>query len=131
MGAIERKAKSGDKDAAKIYAVYELLKKHLEAGNSARSLSLEKDQVNYVAELNLLTIKPVLYLCNVDENSVVTGNEYVEKLKSSVAGENAELLSLGDGIEADISELDSFEERQLFLEDLGLEEEIEIQMRSH
>ena len=122
MGAIERKAKSGDKDAAKIYAVYELLKKHLEAGKSARSLSLEKDQVNYVAELNLLTIKPVLYLCNVDENSVVTGNEYVQKLKSSVAGENAEVLILGAGIEADISELESFEERQLFLEDLGLEE---------
>ena len=122
IGAIQRKAKSGDKEATKIYNVYELLKKHLEEGNSARSLKLDKDQIILAADLHLLTIKPVLYLCNVDENSVVNGNEYVDLIKANVKSENAEVLILGAGIEADISELDTYEERKEFLNDIGLEE---------
>ena len=122
MGAIERKAKSGDKEAGKIYNVYELLKKHLEEGNSARSLDLDKDQIILASDLHLLTIKPVLYLCNVDEDSVVDGNKYVDQVKANVKRENAEVLTLGAGIEADISELDTYEERQEFLNDLGLKE---------
>ena len=122
IGGIERKAKSGDKEAAKLFEVYASIKSHLEGGNSARSLSFEKDQIDSVKELNLLTFKPVLYLCNVDEKSVVNGNKHVEDLKQSVADEKAQVLILGAAIEADIAELDSFEERQLFLDDLGLDE---------
>ena len=122
MGGIERKAKSGDKEAEKVYEVYELLKKHLESGNSARSLPLEKEQLIHANELQLLTIKPVLYLCNVDESAVVDGNQYVDMVKKAVANEQAEVLILGAGIEADISELDTYEERQEFLTDLGLKE---------
>jgi len=119
---IERKAKTGDKDASKIYKVYELLKNHLESGNSARSIDLEKEQLIIANELQLLTIKPVLYLCNVDESSVVNGNKYVEMVKSAVSKESAQVLILGAGIEADISELDTFEERKEFLNDIGLDE---------
>ena len=122
MGAIERKAKSGDKDAAKIFDLYEMMKSHLEAGNSARSLELEKEQLIIANELQLLTIKPVLYLCNVDESSVVNGNKYVDIVKSAVSKESAQVLILGAGIEADISELDTFEERKEFLNDIGLDE---------
>ncbi len=122
MGGIERKAKTGDKDASKIFSVYELLKNHLESGNSARSLELEKEQLIIANELQLLTIKPVLYLCNVDESSVVNGNKYVDIVKSAVSKESAQVLILGAGIEADISELDTFEERKEFLNDIGLDE---------
>ncbi len=122
MGGVERKAKTGDKDASKIFSVYELLKNHLESGNSARSLELEKEQLIIANELQLLTIKPVLYLCNVDEGSVVNGNKYVDIVKSAVSKESAQVLILGAGIEADISELDTFEERKEFLNDIGLDE---------
>ncbi len=122
MGAIERKAKSGDKDAGKTFDLYEMIKKHLEGGNSVRSLELEKEQYLIIADLHLLTIKPVLYLCNVDESSVVNGNQYVDQVKTAVNKENAKVLILGAGIEADISELETYEEREMFLDDLGLEE---------
>ena len=73
-------------------------------------------------EMHLLTAKPVLYLCNVDEASVKDGNSYVEAVKDAVKGEDAEVLILGADIEADINELETFEERQMFLDDLGLDE---------
>ena len=72
--------------------------------------------------MQLLTDKPVLYVCNVDEGAAVQGNAFVDKVKETIAQENAELLVLAVSIEADINELESYEERQLFLEDLGLEE---------
>lgn len=122
MGAIERKAKSGDKDAGKIYDLYVKIKSHLEASNSVRSLEFEKEQKLLIQDLNLLTIKPVLYLCNVDESSVVNGNEHVNSVKEAVKNENAQVLILGAGIEADISELETYEERQMFLDDLELDE---------
>ncbi|MAR68666.1 MAG: redox-regulated ATPase YchF [Crocinitomicaceae bacterium] len=122
IGGISRKAKSGDKDAGKLYDIYNILKEHIESGNSARSAPLESEQWNDVRDLHLLTAKPVLYLCNVDEGSVKTGNDYVDTLKAAVSNEGAQVLVLGAGIEADISELETFEERQMFLDDLGLEE---------
>lgn len=122
IGTIERKAKSGDKDAAKIYDIYMAIKSHLESGQSARSTPIEKEQWELVDDLHLLTAKPVMYLCNVDEGSVKNGNQHVEAVQIAVAGENAEVLVLGAAIEADISELETYEERQMFLEDLGLEE---------
>ncbi len=122
IGAIERKAKTGDKDAEKIYDVYIEIKSHLEKGLSARSIEFDKDQMLLISDLHLLTMKPVLYLCNVDESSALEGNEYVTKVEELVKNENAEVLILGAAIEADIAELDTFEERQMFLDDIGLKE---------
>lgn len=122
IGAIERKAKSGDKDASRIYNVYDQAKLHLEAGNSIRSLDLDDKEWLILKELHLITSKPVMYVCNVEETAVINGNKYVDVVKEVVKNEDAEILILGAGIEADIAELDDFDERKLFLEDLGLDE---------
>ena len=122
IGAIERKAKSGDKESEKIYKVYTQAREHLVSGNSIRSLDIDEALFNFLDELQLITAKPVIYVCNVDESSVISGNQHVENVKELVSNENAEILVLGAGIESDIAELDDFEERKMFLEDLGLEE---------
>ena len=101
----------------------EKVKKGLEAGVSVRAIDLtEEEREEYINQVQFITDKPVMYVCNVDEASAATGNAYVDKVKEAVANENAEVLVLAVGTEADINELDSFEERQMFLEDLGLEE---------
>ncbi len=122
IGAIERKAKSGDKESEKIYKVYTEAREHLVSGDSIRSLDIDEGLFKFLDELQLITAKPVIYVCNVDESSVINGNEHVDNVKELVANENAEILVLGAGIESDIAELDDFEERKMFLEDLGLEE---------
>ncbi len=122
MVKVQRAAKTGDKDAKARLDIYEKLKLHLEQGKNARGLELNEDQQELVDEMFLLTAKPVMYVCNVDEASVVSGNEHVEKVKAAVADENAEVILIGAGIESDIAELESYEERQEFLADLGLEE---------
>ena len=122
IGAIERKAKSGDKESEKIYKVYTEAREHLVSGDSIRSLDIDEGLFKFLDELQLITAKPVIYVCNVDESSVINGNEHVDNVKELVANENAEILVLGAGIESDIAELDDFEERKMFLDDLGLEE---------
>ena len=122
IGAIERKAKSGDKESEKIYKVYTKAREHIVSGNSIRSLDIDEGLFKFLDELQLITAKPVIYVCNVDESSVIKGNEHVDNVKELVANENAEILVLGAGIESDIAELDDFEERKMFLDDLGLEE---------
>jgi GTP-binding protein YchF len=122
MATVERQAKTGDKDAKKVYEVLTQVKNTLESNKSARTADVSEEDLLLIKELQLLTLKPVMYLCNVDEASVATGNEYVEKIKEFVKDENATVLVLGAKIEADINELDSYEERQEFLEDLGLTE---------
>ena len=120
---VKRTAKTGNKEAQKEATVLEQLKTHLESGQSLRSLEVSEDEfLAFVKPLQFITAKPVLYVCNVDENSAVDGNNYVEQVKAAVASENAQVLVLAIGTEADINELDDFEERQLFLEDLGLDE---------
>ena len=120
---VKRTAKTGNKEAQKEAEVLELIKAHLESGASVRSLDLSEDDFEaYVKPLQFITAKPVLYVCNVDENSAVDGNAYVDLVKAAVAKENAEVLILAVGTEADINELDDFEERQLFLQDIGLDE---------
>ena len=94
----------------------------LEQGRNARELELDREEHKLVADLNLLTDKPVLYVCNVDEKSAVTGNAHTEAVARAIAGEKAEMLVIAAATEADIAELESYEERQLFLEDLGLKE---------
>ena len=122
LGAIERKAKSGDKEAYKIFSVYENAKNHLSSGNSIRSLDIDENSFKCLDELQLITAKPVMYVCNVDENAVVNGNKHVEALKLAVVNEKSEILILGAAIEAEITELNDFEERKMFLDDLGLDE---------
>jgi len=120
---VNRAAKTGDKEAQKEQAVLQLIKNKLEAGISVRAVDIaEEDRKAFVRPMQLITDKPVLYVCNVDEGAAVSGNNYVEQVKSAVAQENAEVIFLAVGTEADITELESYEERQMFLEDLGLTE---------
>ena len=112
----------GDKLAKRQYDILMRYKEVLEQGLCARTLELDKEERKVVSDLNLLTDKPVLYLCNVDEASAVTGNAHTEAVKAAIADEKAEMLIVAAATEADIAELETYEERQMFLEDMGLEE---------
>tara|TARA_B100001059_G_C17750801_1_gene537049 strand:+ start:28 stop:1119 length:1092 start_codon:yes stop_codon:yes gene_type:complete len=119
---VNRNAKTGNKEAQKELSVLEGLRSSLKSGKSIRNIEFSDDSYNsFIKPLQLITAKPVLYVCNVDESSI-GGNNHVEKVKEAVLIENAEVLILAVGIEADINELDDYKERQLFLEDLGLSE---------
>lgn len=120
---VKRAAKTGNKDAQKEESILLQLKTGLEAGISIRALDISEDDRNaYVVPGQFITDKPVLYVCNVDEGAAVSGNGYVDKVKTAVATENAEVIVLAVGTEADITELDDYEERKIFLQDIGLEE---------
>ena len=120
---VKRAAKTGNKEAQKEEAVLLKLKSSLEAGVSIRAVELSKDdREEFVTPLQFITDKPVLYVCNVDEGSAVAGNKYVDLVKDNVKNENAEVIVLAVSTEADITELETFEERQMFLEDMGLDE---------
>ncbi|TNF71963.1 MAG: redox-regulated ATPase YchF [Bacteroidetes bacterium] len=120
---VGRAARTGNKEAQKEAVVLELTKKGLESGISVRAIAMEeKAREEFVEPLQLLTDKPVLYVCNVDEQAALSGNAYVNRVREAVAGEKAGVLVLAVATEADINELETYEERQLFLEDLGLEE---------
>lgn len=111
----------GDKEAKYIYDVLERVQKHLLNGQSVRSLGLDENEQAAIADLHLITLKPVMYVCNVDEKGI-TGNKYVEAVNQAVAAEQAEVLTLATAIEAEIGELEAPEERQMFLQDIGLSE---------
>jgi len=118
---VKKAAKTGDKNAQKEWEILELVKLGLESAKSVRILDIDqKDRLAFVKPLQLLTDKPVLYVCNVDEASAKNGNAYVAQVKELVKNENAEVIVLAVATEADITELETFEERQMFLEDLGL-----------
>ena len=119
---VEKGAKTGDKDAKKTFEVLSIFKSHLLEGKSARTAPIAEGDEEYVADLWLLTLKPVMYVCNVEEKSVNTGNAYVDKVKAAVKDENAQVLVISAQIESEIAQLDSYEERQMFLDDLGLKE---------
>ncbi|MFA8300583.1 MAG: redox-regulated ATPase YchF [Hyphomicrobiales bacterium] len=120
----QAQARSGnDKRAQRTHAYMEQYRDALLQGKSARTVEIdEAAKKEYLSDLHLLTDKPILYVCNVDENSVQEGNNYTQAVIEGVKGENAQVLIIGAAIEADISELESFEERQMFLEDIGLAE---------
>jgi GTP-binding protein YchF len=122
ISSLSRQLKSGDKEVVRENELAHRIKEALEQGHSVRSVELDEKEIELIKKFHLITSKPVLYLCNVDEASVRSGNEYVEKVKLAVKDENAEVLVIGAKIEADITELDTYEERQMFLEELGLEE---------
>lgn len=120
---VKRAAATGDKEAIRERDVLTKLQAGLETGTSVRALEFSKDdRQDFVTPLQLLTDKPILYICNVDEDSAVEGNAYVKQVEEVVKQEDAEVLTLAVDIEADIAELDEYEERQLFLEDIGLDE---------
>lgn len=118
----QKMSRTGDKEVRKSLDVLEVYKKHMEEGNPARSAPVEEKQREEIADLFLLTDKPVMYICNVDEGSVVKGNPHVDRVREAVKVENAEVLVIGAAIEADIAQLETYEDRQLFLEELGLTE---------
>lgn len=122
INTVQRAAKTGDKEAQKKFAVLDKIRKTLLQGKSARVVALETSEAPFMAELQLLTAKPVLYVCNVDESSVISGNTHVEAVREAVLEENAAVIIIGAAIEADIAQLETFEERKEFLEDLGLKE---------
>lgn len=123
ISKIAKQARTGgDKKALKVLELLEKYKAVLESGKAARTLELDAPNRALVSDLFLLTDKPVLYVCNVDEAAVVSGNAFVDQVKAAAAEENAEVLVIAAATEADIAELESFEERQMFLEDLGLKE---------
>ena len=120
---VQKQAQTGgDKNAKALYEILLRYKEVLEQGKSARTVVLEKDEQSVVRDLFLLTNKPVLYVCNVDEKSVVDGNKYVEQVREAVKDENADVLIISAKVESEIAELDSYEDRQMFLEEIGLTE---------
>ncbi len=120
---VKRAAKTGNKEAQKELATLEKIKEGLESGASVRAIEIdEEDRKTFVKPLQFITDKPVMYVCNVDEDAAAEGNAYVKQVEEAVKGEGAQVLTLAVGVEADIAELEDFEERKMFLEDLGLEE---------
>ena len=122
IASIARMLKSGDKEVVKENEVAQKIKLALEQGKSVRAIHFDEKEQEIVKKFQLITSKPVLYLCNVDEGSVKSGNAYVERVKEAVKNEDAEVLVIGAKIEADITELETYEERQMFLDELGLDE---------
>lgn len=118
----EKVSRTGDRDAKRVMETLQTYKSHLESGKSARSVGLSDEDKASVSDMFLLTSKPVLYVCNVDEQSVLSGNKYTEQLKEAVKNEDAELLFISAAIESEIAQLESFDDRKAFLHDLGLEE---------
>lgn len=119
----EKMVKTGDKELARGVELMRSLKSFMEEGKNARGFEVSpEDKEKHFADLFLLTMKPVIYVCNVDEKSVVNGNKHSEALRDAVKAENAEILLISAAIESEIATMESFEDRQLFLEDMGLSE---------
>lgn len=121
---VQKQAQTGgDKQAKLQYDVLVRFKEALEQGKSARTVTFDNKEDQKIArELFLLTYKPVLYVCNVDEKSAVTGNKYVEMVREAIKEENADLLIVAAKIESEIAEFDTYEEREMFLNEIGLNE---------
>ncbi|MCC6578741.1 MAG: redox-regulated ATPase YchF [Flavobacteriales bacterium] len=119
---VEKQATTGDKEARRRHDLLTRIREALLQGRSARTVVTANDDPALVNEFQLLTTKPVLYVCNVDEKSARTGNAYVEQVRTAVADENAEVIFVTAAIEAEIASLETAEERAMFLQDMGLDE---------
>ena len=122
MKKIEKQAQIGEKEAKRRFDLLTRIRVALLQGISARAVITANDDAALLGEFQLLTAKPVMYVCNVDEKSAVTGNAYVEKVKAAVADEKAEVIFVTAAIEAEIASLETPEEREMFLKDIGLNE---------
>jgi len=119
----EKAGKAGDKEAKKLYDLLVRYREALLAGKSCRSVSLlNPDEEELAKELFLLTNKPVMYVCNVDEASAVNGNKYVDAVRKATSDEHAEILVIAAKTESEIAEIEDYDDRQMFLEELGLQE---------
>lgn len=119
---VKRTAKTGNKEAQAELVVLLKVEETLLKAISVRAIEFTDKEMEIVKTMQFITAKPVLYVCNVDEASAVSGNSYVDRVKEAVKDENAEVIVLAVGTEADITELEDYEERQMFLADIGLEE---------
>jgi len=123
MSRVEKMAKTGDREIARAVEILKSLKEHLEQGKNARAFEVSaEDKEKHIDDLFLLTIKPVIYVCNVDEKSVVSGNTFTEQVKEATKNEHAEILLVSAAIESEIAVMENYDDRVLFLEDLGLNE---------
>jgi len=118
----EKLLKSGDKEAVRGIEVLKIYKEHLESFQSARTAPVSDGDNKFIEDIFLLTVKPVLYVCNVDEASAVKGNKYVDDFKASLKEDNSEVIIIAGALEADIAELENEEDRLAFLSDVGLTE---------
>lgn len=118
---VKKLAETGNKEAKTVYEVVSQIKSTLEQGKSARSIDLDQNQLKLIKDLNLLTLKPVLYVCNVDDASVVNGNKHTETFIKSVKNENAQIMFVSAEIESDMIDMEE-EDKMMFLEDMGLQE---------
>jgi ribosome-binding ATPase len=119
---LEKASRAGDKDAKRGLEVLNSYREHFENFNNARTLVVKDDERKFIDDLFLLTMKPVIYVCNVDEKSAVTGNWHVDRVKEYFSGKNVEILVIAGAIEAEIAELENNEDRLAFLKDAGLAE---------
>ena len=123
LAKAQKAAKAGDKDAKKLTDLLLRYKAALEQGKSCRSVKLLNDEEESIAhDLFLLTSKPVMYVCNVDDASAVNGNAYVDAVREAVKDENAEILIISARTESEIAEMEDYDDRQMFLEEMGLQE---------
>lgn len=122
MQRTEKLIKVGEKDARKVMDLLEKYKDHFENFQNARTLDISEQDRKMLGDLYLLTEKPVVYVCNVDDDSAVSGNHYVNEVREALDGLNAEILVIAGAMEADIAELETGEERMEFLQDAGLSE---------
>jgi GTP-binding protein YchF len=122
MEKLEKAAKGGEKEARKGLEVLGSIKDHLESFQSIRTASVNPADKKFIDDLFLLTAKPVMYVCNVDEASAVTGNDHVERVRNALARQDAEILVIAAGLESEIAELEDEEDRKAFLQDAGLSE---------
>jgi ribosome-binding ATPase len=122
ISRVEKAAKSGDAKLKKELSVLQMYRDALISGKNARTVHADDEDKKAVADLQLLTSKPVIYVANVDEGSIHTGNKHVDALKNHIKGENAEVVMISAAIEAQIAELETEEDRKVFLEEYGLTE---------
>jgi len=119
---LEKLVKTGDKDARHGCDILNMYREHIGNFNNARTLKIKDEDKKYVDDIFLLTMKPVMYVCNVDEKSALSGNHYVDEVRESLKGKDAEILVIAGAVEADIAELENRDDRMAFLTDAGLTE---------
>ena len=119
---ISKKLRAGDKEDLKYLSILQIIKNKLEKSENLRTLSLDEDQMKLINDLNLLTFKPILYVCNVSENDLNNGNDYTNKVNEIINREKSEMLILAVSLEAEIFEIEDFNDRQSFLKDYQIKQ---------
>lgn len=123
LAKVEKMSKTGDRDILRGIEILKSLKSHLEQGKNARAFEIsDEENQKHLYDMFLLTVKPVIYVCNVDEKSVVTGNKFTDQVREAVKLENAEIMYVSAAIESEIAVMESYDDRHMFLNDLGLTE---------